>query len=153
MFVVRTLRKWNGSRRSGTAIVELAVTLPLILSVLIGIINSGQIFWVREIVMSASREGARAYMTRIPNSAKARQTAEKFLGQYFSSTTHPSFVAGNLGDITVTTNPATDDVIQEQRQVIVQVPIGDVLLTGNYLNIWDETKLIEGNSTFRQGQQ
>jgi Flp pilus assembly protein TadG len=50
------------SRRSprGAAAVEFAIVLPLLLLVLLGTIDWGYYFFCREVVVNASREGARA---------------------------------------------------------------------------------------------
>jgi len=54
-----TLRRWGRSRRRGSTIVEFAVVLPLLLTVLFGIIEYGWLFMVRQTVQNAAREGCR----------------------------------------------------------------------------------------------
>lgn len=46
--------------QKGTAMVELAITLPLILSLLCGTIEFGVLFYNKQVITNASREGARA---------------------------------------------------------------------------------------------
>lgn len=55
---VRTGRKPRFERR-GAAIVEFAVVLPLLLTILFGIIEYGWVFMVRQTLQNAAREGCR----------------------------------------------------------------------------------------------
>ncbi len=49
----------EGSRARGAAIVEFAVVLPLLLTILFGIIEYGWVFMVRQTLQTSAREGAR----------------------------------------------------------------------------------------------
>lgn len=57
--VRRTSRARNGDRSRAAAVVELAVVLPLLLTILFGIIEYGWVFMVRQTLQSAAREGCR----------------------------------------------------------------------------------------------
>jgi Flp pilus assembly protein TadG len=54
----RTARKWE--HRGGQALVEAAMVLPLLLLVLVGIMEIGRAWNIRQVVTHAAREGARA---------------------------------------------------------------------------------------------
>ncbi|NLF69393.1 MAG: pilus assembly protein [Candidatus Anammoximicrobium sp.] len=52
-------RRAARQRRSGAVMVEMALTLPVFLALILGIIEFGQAFMVQQIVTNAAREGAR----------------------------------------------------------------------------------------------
>ena len=54
--------KWRprSGRERGNVTLEIAITLPLLLLIVAGIIDLGILFWEQEILTNASREGARA---------------------------------------------------------------------------------------------
>lgn len=52
-------RRRDGSRARAGAIVEFAVVLPLLLTILFGIIEYGWVFMVRQTLQHAAREGCR----------------------------------------------------------------------------------------------
>jgi len=49
----------EGPRARGAAVVEFAVVLPLLLTILFGIIEYGWVFMVRQTLQTSAREGAR----------------------------------------------------------------------------------------------
>lgn len=57
--MVRVLRRRGGSRARGGAIVEFAVVLPVLITILFGIIEYGWVFMVRQTLQHAAREGCR----------------------------------------------------------------------------------------------
>jgi Flp pilus assembly protein TadG len=63
-----TLRRRRGAR--GAALIEFVLVLPLFLTILLGVIDWGWYFVVREIAINATREGARI------GSVAARTAAE-----------------------------------------------------------------------------
>jgi Flp pilus assembly protein TadG len=50
----------------GAAIVELAIVLPLLLSLLMGMVEFGLLFYNKQVITNASREGARAGIVQLP---------------------------------------------------------------------------------------
>lgn len=55
----RLVRGGRDERRRAAAVVEFAVVLPLLLTVLFGIIEYGWVFMVRQTLQTAAREGCR----------------------------------------------------------------------------------------------
>jgi Flp pilus assembly protein TadG len=53
----------KGAER-GAALVELAIVLPFLLALLAGIVEFGLLFYNKQVITNASREGARAGITR-----------------------------------------------------------------------------------------
>ena len=47
-------------QNKGAAVVEFALVLPLLLMIIFGIIEFGRLFWVKQILTYAAREGGRA---------------------------------------------------------------------------------------------
>jgi len=50
----------EGGNQSGNVILELALALPFLLLMLAGIVDLGFLFWEKQVLVTASREGARA---------------------------------------------------------------------------------------------
>ncbi|HEX9290756.1 MAG TPA: TadE family protein [Anaeromyxobacteraceae bacterium] len=57
---MRSKRHGGRGRERGAAVVEFALVLPLLLMLVLGAIDWGWYFYLREVVTNAAREGARA---------------------------------------------------------------------------------------------
>lgn len=53
-------KPYSTGEEQGAAVVEFALVLPLLLMIIFGIIEFGRLFWVKEILTYAAREGGRA---------------------------------------------------------------------------------------------
>jgi len=66
MFVRGAMRGTKKKRvDSGAALVEFAVVLPLLILLLVGIVEFGLLFYNKQVLTNASREGARAGIARV----------------------------------------------------------------------------------------
>jgi Flp pilus assembly protein TadG len=74
-----TLRTARVSRDRGQAVIELALTLPLLLLVVFGIIDFGFMFQRYEAVTNAAREGARLGVLADYTAAEAQNRALDYL--------------------------------------------------------------------------
>jgi hypothetical protein len=63
---VKRFKKINN--QNGSALVEFAFVLPLLLIIVFGIIEFGVMFYDKAVITNASREGARAGITGVANS-------------------------------------------------------------------------------------
>ena len=63
------------TQRRGVAAVELAIVLPLLVLILLGIIELGLVFHVRHTMLNAGREAARSLAIREATAAEAAQIA------------------------------------------------------------------------------
>ena len=61
---MRDIKEKNPER--GAALVELAMVLPFLLLILVGIIEFGLLFYNQQVLTNASREGARAGISHLP---------------------------------------------------------------------------------------
>jgi Flp pilus assembly protein TadG len=53
-------KPWKSRWERGSVVMELALALPFLLLMVAGIIDIGMLFWEKEVLTNASREGARA---------------------------------------------------------------------------------------------
>jgi Flp pilus assembly protein TadG len=101
--------------QSGQAVIELALTLPLLLVIVMGIFDFGLMFQQFEVVTNAAREGARVGVLPNYTTADAQARAQQYLtsgGLSGASATINAAVAGTtfgtpaktVNQITVTVN-------------------------------------------------
>ncbi len=121
------MRRWRGPGRGrggarrarAAAVVEFAVVLPLLLTILFGIIEYGWIFMVRQTLQQAAREGARLgiLQTSVPGDVHAR--VDEVMG-----------AAGLAGHTTNYTEaiPGTNPT----ETVVVAIPYASVSLLGDF---------------------
>lgn len=124
------MKRWNGvrlptaSRRDprarAAAVVEFAVVLPLLLTILFGIIEYGWVFMVRQTLQTAAREGARIAI--LQTSEEPYTAALNRIGEVMQPT--------GLTTYTVTMTHAT--VADPVETVNVTIPYTDVSLMGNF---------------------
>ena len=113
-----------GTRRRGAALVEFAIVTPLLLLILFGIIEFGQIFKVRQTAQHAAREGCRIAVLQ---STQAPYTGSS--GPVMSRIQQIMEAAGvpfNTGMVTITPESTNDPTVT----VNVAVPYSDIKLTG-----------------------
>ena len=102
----------------GAAVVELAVVLPLLLTLVFGIIEFGWIFMVRETLVNSSREGCRvAILQGSTEQDVTDQVAASMAGAGLTSYT-----------VEVTSSTPSDPT----ETVKVLIPYGEVSLLGGY---------------------
>jgi Flp pilus assembly protein TadG len=102
------------SSRKGTATVELAVCLPLLVIIALGSIEATNAIFLKEHLTSAAYEGARKATTVGQTSTTATTTAQAVLTQFG--------IAG--GTITVTPTVGTATAAGTQVTVTVTAPLG-----------------------------
>jgi Flp pilus assembly protein TadG len=77
--VSASARNPDGASESGQAVIELAVTLPLLLVVVMGIFDFGLMFQRYEVVTNAAREGARVGVLPTYSTDDAKARAQQYL--------------------------------------------------------------------------
>ncbi|MBI4718718.1 MAG: pilus assembly protein [Planctomycetes bacterium] len=120
----RWIHRWSrgavGTRRRGGAIVEFAVVLPLLLTILFGIIEYGYVFLVRQTLQHAAREGCRVAVL---------QTS---VDPYTEVTTRINEALAPTGlttyQVTMTHATTADPV----ETVSISIPYNDVSLVGGF---------------------
>lgn len=115
-------RKAIDRRRRGVAIVEFAVVLPLLLTVLFGIIEYGWVFLIRQTLQTAAREGCRVAVLA-------------------SSTSPYTDVITRVADVMTPTGVSTYQLQMTHatagdptESVVLSVPFADVSLLGAFFN-------------------
>lgn len=107
-------------RERGAAVVEFAVVLPLLLTILFGIIEYGWIFMVRQALQTAAREGCRLAVL---------QTTDE---PYTEVVQRVNEVMAPTGLTTYDISMAHADGSSPIESVTVSVPFADVSLMGNF---------------------
>jgi len=116
-------REAQGAERArAAAIVEFAVVLPLLLTILFGIIEYGYVFMVRQSLQHAAREGCRlaALSTSLPPYANVLSRVDDSLAGT-GLTTYDAQVASGVCEETVT----------------VTIPYNDVSIVGGFFGTLD----------------
>jgi len=112
-------RKKTGQRRAA-AIVEFAVVLPLLLTILFGIIEYGWVFMVRQTLQTAAREGCRLAVL---------QTS---VSPYTNVLSRVSSVMSPSGLTTYSVSMTHATVANPVETVEISVPYDDVSLMGGF---------------------
>lgn len=110
----------DGFRARAAAIVEFAVVLPLLLTILFGIIEYGFVFLIRQSLQHAAREGARLAVL---------QTSVE---PYTNVTARIAEVMAPTGLTTYTVNMTHATPANPVETVTVTVPYNDVSLVGGF---------------------
>lgn len=129
------MRKDTGKKRRGAAIVEMAIVTPLMLMLLLGTIQYGYLFMVRQSIVRAAAEGAR--VATLPGATDGE--IESAIDVYMSG-------AGLTGKYSVAIERAVPpDTMTEE--VTVSIPFTAVSLVGDFFGSVDGKVL---SSTSRQ---
>jgi Flp pilus assembly protein TadG len=116
----RPLKQGRHRKRRATAIVEFAVVLPLLLTLLMGIIEYGWIFMVRQTLTNAAREGCRiAVLNTATEDAVATRIREVMEPLGFAEGTQWSFTASPIDE--------------ETQEIAVSVQMDQISITGGYI--------------------
>jgi Flp pilus assembly protein TadG len=117
--LISALRRLRRSE-SGAEVIEFALTLPLLMLVVLGIIEFGFVFQQYEVITNAAREGARiaSLSTYGPTAGTRVSNATARVNQYLT--------AGGLdtADATVCVGPANNDALCDGSESTVALPGG-----------------------------
>lgn len=117
---------------SGQSMVELAVTLPLLLLLVFGIIDFGWLYYNQMGVENASREGARY---AIVNSSSATLTNDV-------TTLAREYCMGTASDTSVTVNiSGSNAVVTVTKEVQVLTPLAGIFIGGQTMEMTSTTKM------------
>jgi Flp pilus assembly protein TadG len=122
--------------RRGAAVVEAAATLPVILTLLIGILEVGRMVNVQITLNNAAREGSRQAAAGVMTSSQVQQVVLNYLTQAGVPTTSATVTVNDL------TSPGTDPsaaLENDQLQVSVTLPYSAVR--------WCAASLVTNSST------
>ena len=104
MRILRIRRDNPDQRRDGAAAVEMALVLPVFLTLLFGMVESGRAMMMSQVIVNASREGARVAASDGATNAAVETTVESYLQQSLGLTGADMTVT-----ITVTPGPGNPD--------------------------------------------
>lgn len=131
----------NGPRKRGAALVEFAVVTPVLLAILFGIMEFGQLFRVRQTAQHAAREGCR--MAVLQSTAKPYSASSSPVYQRISEIMTAGGVAFSGGMLSITEDTAGNPTVS----VTITVPYSDVSITGF---IGQVTENVSGTCSMRK---
>jgi Flp pilus assembly protein TadG len=114
-------RAWRGWRRSrltnerGQALIETAVSLPIVLLITVGIFEFGRAYQTFQVVTNAAREGARVAILHNATTAEVESRVRGYLR---------SGQLANVNETTVAVNQAKSVVIGANTASASQVTVG-----------------------------
>ena len=114
------LKARGSTRARAAAVVEFAVVLPLLLTILFGIIEYGWVFMVRQTLQSAAREGARLAVL---------QTSVTPYTEVISRVNQVMGPTGLSGYVIALTHATTANPVET---VTITIPYDDVSLMGGF---------------------
>jgi Flp pilus assembly protein TadG len=135
--------------RRAAAAVELAVTLPLILGLLVGLWESARISQVQQVLLNAAREGARQASTGQLSNSAVRQVTLQYLKVALgdSGGTMTANAVVTVADLTHPGRDATAADSLDLLQVTISIPFKDVRWTSVKL-VTDDTTLVTSQATW-----
>ncbi len=133
--IARRMKHVGRRRRRGTAIVEFAVVLPLLLLLLFGIVEFGWLFLIRQTLVNAAREGCRVAVLKTATDEDVAARVREVMAPL-------GFDEGAIWSFT--TSPIGDTV----QWVQVSTSVDAVALTGTL--VVPEGMMLEGQSSMRK---
>ena len=143
------LDKRRIAKRKGQALVELALTLPLILLLILGAMDFGRMFYQKIVLTNAAREGAN-YLSR--NHEEITETLA-LINAYSANAGVPletiAEISANYNPINIAYEDASDFPIDEMKNVIVTVYSNEDLIFGfllDFLGLTDGEIIMNGSA-------
>jgi Flp pilus assembly protein TadG len=135
----RNRRQANVRRRSGVAVVEAALVLPVVLILMLGTWEVGRICEVTQILNNAAREGGRSASTGQYTNSQVQTTVLNYL----QNAGLPSALATvTISDLTNPNTDCTAATVLDQLQVTVSIPFKSLR--------WSAAVLVTNNNTTLQ---
>lgn len=135
-FVRRRSNPRKANRARAAAVVEFAVVLPLLVTILFGIIEYGWVFMVRQTLQTAAREGARLAILQ-------------------TSVTPYDNVVSRVNEVMAPTGLTTYEITMAHASagnpvelVVISIPYDDVSLLGGFFGTQDFT--LAGSCSMRK---
>jgi len=96
------------TNKTGAAAAEFAISLPLLISLVIGVAEFGRVLWCHQMLVQMARDATR-YLTRVPDPTNVNyQTNAKNLALYGSLSTGTPLMPASYGAVTLTFVGPTD---------------------------------------------
>ena len=121
--------KWF-KKEDGQAVVELALTLPILIMILCGIIDFGWLFMNQNSIDYASREGARYAIVHSSSKTEIEEHIRGIAPENIASTVDINITFTNAS------NPRLGDVVVEiSDDIAILTPIVGVFVRGETMNL------------------
>jgi Flp pilus assembly protein TadG len=140
----------RGAARRGTALVELALVLPIFVAITLGIVEFGRAMMVGQLVTNAAREGARRAIIDGATNGDVETSIKDFLAQAVGAQANEVAVTITITPSAGNPNPGNSLPASHTKDLVtvkVEVPFSDVSFgKGKYL----EGKMLIAQSAMRR---
>jgi Flp pilus assembly protein TadG len=125
-------RKRLSSQR-GTALIETALTLPLLLLVSVGIFEFGRAYQTWQVLTNAAREGARVAVLPNPVTGAAEARVRQYLAAGQLADASSAGVSVTAGSVDIGTTTATTSVVTVTYpfNFVVLGPVANLVVSGS----------------------
>jgi Flp pilus assembly protein TadG len=120
-------------QRRGAAVVELAFILPVMLTLLVGLWDIGQLIRGLQVVSVAAREGGRQAASGTKTVAEIEDLVKLIMEQNNINVANVSFAYANVSQSGVAPNDASQN---DKLDVTVSMPFSDLRLASNFYGKW-----------------
>ena len=121
-------RSTNTYARDGAVVVEFALVLPILLLLVFGIIEFGHLFFIRQTMINAAREGARTATLAADDETKETLVIGRV---------QTVLAVGGLDPANCTITYTSEPAPGSAETVTTTVPYADVSMLGNFLGFMD----------------
>lgn len=95
---------WRQDSESGAAMVEFALVIPILILILCGILDFGNLYFQKDLVNEAARQGARLAAVNDESSAAINTAIQQIYGNSLTAVATPATpISGSNVTVTVTT--------------------------------------------------
>ena len=124
-----------GRRRTGAAMLEAAIVLPILIMLFLGIIEMGRVMMLNQVATNAAREGARLAIVPGASNAAVTTAVNNYLDNAGVSGSSRSVVVMNQSDVATTV-----DAIPSKESVTIRIsfPYSS--------NTWGFTRIMAGKT-------
>lgn len=126
----KRMGKRQGVQQKGQALVELALTLPLILLLILGAVDFGRMFYHKIVITNAAREGANYLSRNHDEITETLALVSAYCADAGVTLESIAEVTANYNPVNIVYEAASDFPIDEMSNVVVTIYTSEDLIFG-----------------------